>query len=60
VSTARVRIDGVVYTNGETIDLQPGRRRVELLAGGRVVGDAYVALKRACTIKDRPEIACYE
>jgi hypothetical protein len=61
VSTAKARVDGVIYDNGQTFRVLPGRYRAELLAGDEVTVNAFVTVGRQpCTIKDSPELACYE
>jgi hypothetical protein len=56
-----VRIDGTRYGNGKTVDLKPGRLRVEILSGSTVVATEHIDLPRvaSCTIKDRPDVECY-
>jgi hypothetical protein len=52
---APVRIDGKVASG--TVRLRPGQRRVEV-GGGQ---PRYVHIPtRACTLRDTPELACYE
>jgi hypothetical protein len=56
-----VVIDGKTTTPGATIRLSPGSHRVELRRGETLVGTAYVHVPaRPCTLRETPELACYE
>ena len=61
VPSARVVIDGKTVTPGGTVKLTPGRHRVELRRGEALVGTAYVHIPTGpCTLRDVPDLACYE
>ncbi|MCB9561722.1 MAG: hypothetical protein H6708_15065 [Kofleriaceae bacterium] len=56
-----VRIDGTRHGNGAEVALRPGRYKVEVLSGSRVVDTAYVSVPRGarCTLRDRPDLGCF-
>jgi tRNA A-37 threonylcarbamoyl transferase component Bud32 len=56
-----VRIAGATHANGATVDLKPGRFRIEVMQGGTSVTSGYIDLPRiaSCTLKDRPDLDCY-
>jgi hypothetical protein len=54
-------VDGEPRVAGATIRLAPGRHRVELRRGTTILAADYVQVTtKPCTIRDAPELACYE
>ncbi|HSR97816.1 MAG TPA: protein kinase [Kofleriaceae bacterium] len=48
-------IDGKVYKRGAVVRLKP--RRVEVVAGGK---RQFITLRASCTLRDSPELECYQ
>jgi serine/threonine-protein kinase len=53
-----VLIDRQKVGNGGTRQLKRGSHRIEVVRLGKVVDSAWVDLSKACTLVDRPAIAC--
>jgi hypothetical protein len=53
-----VLIDKKPVQNGATRTIKRGSHRVEVRRMGKVVDSAWVTMTRACTLVDRPAIAC--
>lgn len=56
-----VRIDDREIKRGERVKLKPGRRRVEVLVGGKARPHVYVSIPRVerCTLREKPQLDCY-
>jgi predicted Ser/Thr protein kinase len=56
-----VFLAGAIVRQGATRKLAPGRYRVEVVRGGKMVTAAWVSLPRiaACELRDRPVLDCY-
>jgi hypothetical protein len=57
----QVRIGGTLYRNGAKLKRRPGRVKIDLLDGERVVTGRWVTLPAvaSCTLKDDPDLDCY-
>ena len=53
-----VLIDKQKVPNGATRQIKRGSHRVEVRRMGKVVDSAFVQVSQACTLVDRPAIAC--
>jgi hypothetical protein len=55
------RIDGKDVGRGERVTLKPGRRRVEVLEGGKPRPGVWVSIPRLerCTLREKPQLDCY-
>jgi hypothetical protein len=61
IGNAVVMIAGRTVPAGESVQLPPGRHRVELRKGDKTIAMEYVQVSaRPCTLRDTPELACYE
>jgi len=59
VGADAVSIDGALYANGTRIPLKVDRHEIRALRDGGEVGKAFVTIRGACTLRDRPSLDCY-
>jgi hypothetical protein len=57
----RVVIEGKSHENGATLDVPPGRYRMEVMAGNARAGSGWVSVPvvASCTLRDQPALDCY-
>jgi hypothetical protein len=58
VEASEAFVDRQKVGNGGSLRLKRGRHRVEVRRLGKVTGTAWLDLSKACTLVDRPAIAC--
>jgi eukaryotic-like serine/threonine-protein kinase len=54
-----VSIDGKLYANGTRVPLKVDRHEIRAIKDGGEVGKAFVTIRAACTLRDRPALDCY-